>query len=386
MRTLLCLLLVLACFQSTPAQHFDIWDYVTHPREETATFPNTFATQAQARAYVQSRVPVHVRERIDDYLPMTAVKLALLSHYPNTNAATQALLADAVPTGTTVTNEIRYLAALKREVQLGYPALYADSATWGDARWQQGHPFQTQQFYRDVGSFQVSQWLSACYKRAVQIVTLMQTLETYQMPALAADVHFVRDSARVKLKEQNGFRLTAGRQNLYLTVRSGASRVLFAPLRSVDCRSLHLIQRGTAGTATCNIVPQGPVAIQIGTAAEFVQNNGVLRQFTDAEVGRGIRIIPIDPPTVGIHLTNQQVEVHTTQTFTFDDSFLGQRLRYSVSTSQPSVALVRLSRDDHIIDITGVSAGNATITLTASNPAGNAVTQFIVTVVPRSDE
>lgn len=385
MRMILCVVLVLACFASAPAQqHFDIWNYVTHPREETATFPNIFTTQAQARAYVQARVPVHVREHVDDYLPMVAVKLALLSHYPNTNAATQALLAAAVPTGTTVTNEIRYLAALKREIQLGYPALYADAATWGDPLWQFGT--RNQYIYQNIGSGQVSQWLSACYKRAVQIVVLMQTLETQHMPALAADIHFVRDSARVKLKEQNGFRLTAGRQNLYLTVRSGASRVLFAPLRSVDCRSLHLISRGTAGTATCNIVPQGPVAIQIGSAAEFIQNNGVLRQFTNVEIGRGIRITPIDPPTVGVHLTNQQVEVHTTQTLTFDDSFLGQRLRYSVSTSQPSVALVRLSRDGDILDITGVSAGNATITLTASNPAGNAVTQFIVTVVPRSDE
>lgn len=383
MRTLLCFILIVAVLDCTPA-YFDIWDAITHPPAEIATFPHTFTTRAQARAYMRARVPVLVREQVDDYLPMSAVKLALLSHYPNTNAATQALLAVAVPTGTTVINEVRYIAAFKREVQLGYPALAAQADTWTDVNW----PGWTQRWLYETyaGHTEVSQWLSACYKRAVQIVMLMQTLETYQMPALAADVQFVRDSARVKLKEQNGFRLTAGRQNLYLTTRSGASRVLFAPLRSVDCRSLHLIQRGTAGTATCNIVPQGAVAIQIGTAAEFIQNNGVLRQFTNAEVGRGIRIIPIDPPTVGVHLTNQQVEIHTTQTITFDDSFLGQRLRYSVSTSQPSVALVRLSRDDHIIDITGVSAGNATITLTASNPAGNAVIQFIVTVVPRSDE
>ncbi len=386
MKTLLCVVLVLACFASAPAQqHFDIWNYVLHPRE-AATFPYQLTTQAQAQAYLQSRVPVHVREQVDDYLPMVTVKLALLSHYPNTNAATQALLAATVPLEETVTNEVRYLAAFKREIQLGYPALYADSATWGDRTWGLGVHYQNQNYYLDIGTFHVSRWLAACDKRAAYIVSLMQTLETYQMPALAADVHFVRDSARVKLKEQNGFRLTAGRQNLYLTVRSGASRVLFAPLRSVDCRSLHLIQRGTAGTATCNIVPQGPVLIKIGSAAEFVQANGALRQFTNAEVGKGIRVLPLDPPVVAMHLQNQQVEVGTTQTLTFDGTFVGERLQYTVGTSQPSVALVRLSRDGDILDITGVSAGNTNITLQASNAAGNAVTQIIVTVVPRSDE
>ena len=384
MRAFVCLVLVMACFQSTPAQVADLWDYVTHPREERAVFSFPLTTRGQVIAYAQSQVAEQVRNLVDDYLPMSAVKLALFSHYPSSNTATQALLASVIPSGVSAENEVRYIAAFKRELQQDYSDTYLAVGLAAGALWDSGE----RQWWRfnSVGSEPVYQFVNRCYKRAVQVVATMSRLETQLMPALAADADFIRNSALVSLRQQNGFRLQAGQQNLYLTVRSGASRVLFAPLRSVDCRSLHLIQRGTASTATCNIVPQGPVLIKIGSAAEFVQANGALRQFTNAEVGKGIRIIPIDPPTVGVHLTNQQVEVHTTQTFTFDDSFLGQRLRYSVSTSQPSVALVRLSREGHIIDITGVSAGNATITLTASNPAGNAVTQFIVTVVPRSDE
>lgn len=384
MRFLLCLVLVLGVAIATPSLAQDVWNYVTHPVLEQVEFPGTFTTIAQATAYAQSRIPSELRQQMDDYLPIVAVKIALLAEFPSTNAATQALLSRAVPTGTSSTNEIRYMAAFKREVQIGYGSLAGQVAARVPSAWARHERYSDQ--YDNMARSPVSTLMSTAYRRAAQIVATMERLESQQMAGLAAQVEFIRDSALVSLGQQTGFRLSAAQQNLYVKVHAADSQQLVAPLRFVDCRELYHIGRGTASTATAHIVGKnGPVLVKVGTAAGTVSLKDTLRTLTDAELALGVQVTPIDVPVVDGHIANQTVESTTEQTVSYAGTFDGTRLTYQVTSSQPSVATARLG-EAGILVIRGVSAGNSTITLTASNEAGNAVTTFIATVTARESD
>ena len=383
MRFLLCVVLLLSCAVSATAQHFDIWDGPRIPRLEYATFPYQFTTQAQALAYAKAQLPMFVHEHVDDFLAVSAIKMALLAHMPNTNTVTQSILSGAVPTGDTAQREIRFVAAFKREVELSY-ATYAAQVDVRVAQvWQQGSR-RDYDFYQ-IASIPAGNLMRASYRRARQIEATMTRLETQHMSALASDVDFIRNSALVTRGEQNGFRLSAGQQNLHVTVDRGDTPVLVAPLRFVDCRQLHRIGIGTANTATAHVVPKGgAVTLTVGTGAVSVVRQGVLRTLTAAELKLGVSVQPIDVPTVSTHLSNQSFEVSTETTVDYSDVFTGSRLTYAVTSSQPSVATVRLG-EAGILVVRAVAAGNTTITLTASNESGNAVTTFIATVTASSE-
>lgn len=382
MRVLLCVVLMLACV-NVSAQHFDVWDVATHPQYETVSFPITFTTVGQARAFGMSQVPTEIRRQLDDFFPIVAVKIALLSEYPSENAVTQSLLSQAVPTGTTVQNEVRYLAAFKREVQLTHGGLQPDVYAAVQTLWDGGSRFQF--YYNNVASSAVSQWIALCYKRAVQISATMSRLESQHMAALAANVPFVRDSARVSLQELSGFRLQAGQQNLYVKFQSGDTGVLLTPLRYIDCSKLFWIGQGTGGSATAHVTPlRNPVLLKVGTKAAEVVRVGPPRAITSAELTQGINLSTLTPPIDVAPIANQTVEATTEQTLSYANVFSGQRLQYSVSSERESVATVRLG-EAGIVVIRGVAAGNANVRLTATNEAGSATVLIIVTVTPRSE-
>lgn len=384
MRRFFCILLGLAVAIATPslAQNTDVWDYVTRPRVETHRFPLTFTTEAEARTYAQLHIPTELRKQFDDYLPIVSVKIALLSHYPSTNAATQALLADAVPTGTSVQNEVRYLAAFKREVEMGIDTIASATIPVVQNQWRNG--FRDRFYFADLSSYPIATLMDTSYQRAHQIVLQMSNLEKWQMPALAADVDFVRDSARVKIGEINGFRFSSRQQNLYVKPKATDTAKLYSPLRSTWVREFANVGVGTEGQASFSIVPHGAVECQIGTASSFNVLDGVVRLFSTAEVAKGVRITPIDAPTVATHIANQTVEATTEQTLDYSDTFAGTGLTYAITSSQESVLRVRLG-ETGIAVLEGVSAGNSTVRLTATNPAGSAISEFIVTVTARSE-
>lgn len=209
MLTLLLLLLVIPI----SAQDFDIWDFIAHPREieYNPTFPYTRAVWI---VNSQKHLPVLVWEETTKYFPLVSVKLALLAHYPNANAATQALLANAVPVGDTATNEIRYLAAFKEEIRRTYPTLPPQIPLWVDSDIADlGGPsfaFNRHGNWKYTGITQVHLWMRANHLRAKKIAEWMGYFDTQSMTSLAADTEFIRDAARVSLGELGGFTLTAG--------------------------------------------------------------------------------------------------------------------------------------------------------------------------------
>ena len=198
------------------------------------------------------------------------------------------------------------------------------------------------------------------------------------MTALASDTVFVRDSARVKLGEIPGFMLTAGRQNLKVKVRAGHVAQFYAPLTTLDMNYAD-IAVGTAGSATAHITAKSqPLLVTLGNGTPSVMNINDNRSFTSSQVAQGLKVWVMAVPTVTQHIDNQTLGVGVTQAANF--GFGGELLRYSVSSSQPSVCTVSLSQDTGIIDLRGVRAGNSTISVTASNAAGNAIISFIATV------
>ena len=110
----------------------------------------------------------------------------------------------------------------------------------------------------------------------------------------------------------------------------------------------------------------------------------ILWQFSPADVAKGVRISPIDTPSVVTHIANQSVEATTEQTLDYTGTFAGTRLTYAITSSQESVLRVRLG-ETGIAVLEGVSAGNSTVRLSATNEAGSAVSEFIVTVTARSE-
>ena len=300
-----------------------------------------------------------------------------------TNIVTRSLTDSRIPTDAKSDKTLRFLVALMHEKEVGLPELISVIGMRHNPSYDLPYTIyvSAESYETEKRAAIIAKWNS----RAAKVVDTMEYLEGYLMTDLASKPNFVRDSALVSLGEKNGFKLTAGAQNLYITPKVGDTRALVSPLRSITCREAYLIERGTAGTASGSITPKGPVLIKVGTAAATVQNNGVVRVLTDAEIGQGINVVPMDPPTVIQHIMNQSVETGTTQTVTWTGFFGGLNLTYTATSSNTAVATVRLSADTGILDITAKTAGETTIKLTASNAAGNAVTSFLTTVTARSE-
>ena len=374
MKRFLVVLLLVASFvfaNDASAQHFDIWDWITDP--QAVRYDNTHPiTRAIALSNSRLYLPVAIREQVDDFFPMVSAKIALLAYDASRDGPTHALLSRAVPTGDTAQREVRYMAAFKREVQLGYASLPQLLSTWLDFT---GYD----PIWRVTVEYEVSAWLGKCSVRAKQIVTQMTLMESKRMIALASDVDFVRDSAQVKLNEVPGFMLTSGRQNINLQTRPGKTARFYSPLTTLSMSSAERISVGTAGTATIHITGKSlPTLISLGGATPIVLEPNGNRSLTAAEVARGVKVWVQAVPTVTTHVANQTLGVAVIQSVSY--AFEGENLTYAVASSQPSVCTVRLSETAGTAVLTGVRAGNSTITITATNSSGSAVISFIATV------
>ena len=178
---------------------FDVWDFATHPT--VVDYDTTRAiTSAIALANVKLGIPVLVMEEVDNYLPMVAVKLALLSHSPSTNSATQALLSSAIPTGDSGVKEVRYLAAFKAEIRRGYAVLNAgliQRATQQIASWTPNAYWYWGVWRNDLGTL-ITRWMRANHFRALKVADIMGYCDTRNMTAVAVDYEWIRNSARVE--------------------------------------------------------------------------------------------------------------------------------------------------------------------------------------------
>ncbi len=382
MKRIFCLLMLAGVAIALPigaqTPHFDIWDWITTPQDPAYdyTYPPTRAIHlSNAQLYL----PVYVRESVDDYFPMISAKIAILSHYPNANAITHAALGIAIPTGDTAQRELRYMAMLKREVQLGYASLSSQLPAQVDS---QISNFGVTDFlvYQIAVSEVVSPWLIACDRRAKKIIDVMSRWEAKRMQDLGADIAFVRDSAQVSLGEKPGFTFVSHRKNLRLTTRQGATPRFYAPLMTTQMSYIHRIGLGTGGPSTAFVAAaQNPSLIKIAAGADELLAANTTRTFTAREVGRGIRIRVLQVPSVAAHLENVSLARGVVQSVDYSNVFTGERLTYTVQSEQTSVVTVRLT-ETSTLALTAVNAGNSNIRLVATNEAGSAVTSFLVTV------
>lgn len=372
MKKFLVVLLVLT--MSVPAAHaFNVWDYVSDAPTPQYDFSDTSRAGwiANARLYL----PIAVRDKVDLEMTLVLGKLSLLAHYPNTNVPTNALLMSSLPSGDSGHREVRWLAAFLDEVQSGYAGLNPQVDGWVLPEVVE---FLNSYSWKYVVDGPIYNWVEMCNRRAKQIVAQMALMESKRMTALASDVLFVRESARVKLGEIPGFMLTAGRQNLNVKVREGGVAQFYAPLTTLDMAYAD-IAVGTAGTATAHLTAKSqPLLVSLGDGTPTVMSPNANQSFTSTQVAQGIKAWIMAVPTVVQHVGNQTLRVGVRQTVNYQ--FGGELLRYSVNSSQPSVCTVSLSQDTGIAVLQGVRAGNATITITATNSAGSAVTSFIATI------
>lgn len=379
MKKVLVVLLVLTLSVSA-AHAFNVWDFISDP----PPYPSLVGvigvyeiSPAIARREGPKLLPWIAYHSVDREMTLVLAKIALFSHYPNTNGPTNALLTSVLPRGDGAHREVRWLGAFLGEVQATYGGLAAQVDGWYAADTRTVYYVSVDDPVRTG----VRNWLDACHIRARQIVDQMQVMEVKRMTALASDTVFVRDSARVKLGEIHGFMLTSGSQNITVKVRPGGNAMFYAPLTTLDMNYAE-VAVGTAGTATAHVTAKSqPLLVSLGNATPSVMLKNANQSFTAPQVAQGLKVWVMAVPTVTQHVGNQSVGVGVEQTVNF--AFGGELLRYSIASSQPSVATVRIT-ETGIAAITGVRAGNSTITISATNTAGTAVTSFLVTV-PASD-
>ena len=91
----------------------------------------------------------------------------------------------------------------------------------------------------------------------------------------------------------------------------------------------------------------------------------------------GLTVMDV-PPAVAEELEAVTVQVGMTVTMDIDGAFSGTALRYSAMSSSDAMATVSL--DGTVLSVTGVAAGPATVTVTATNSADSASQDVAVTV------
>ena len=166
---LVVLLLVvgLTIVMSVAAPAFDVWDFVSGP----PTYPTLVGVDAYeispaiARREGPKLLPVTAYHAVDREMTLVLAKMALFSHYPNTNGPTNALLTSVLPRGDGAHREVRWLGAFLGEVQATYGGLAAQVDGWYAAE-------TATVYYGYIGGpvdKGVERWLEACHTRLVRL-------------------------------------------------------------------------------------------------------------------------------------------------------------------------------------------------------------------------
>lgn len=385
MLTLTLLILVLPL--STSAQDFDIWDFIAHPRQPTYNFTYP-TTRSIFIANAGKHLPVLVWEETTKYFPLVSVKLALLAHYPNANAATQALLSEAIPAGDTAMNEIRYLAAFKEEIRRTYPTLPPQIPAWSDAEIASDHNGLQGANWSYVGftNGKVQNWMLTNHQRAKKIAERMTYFDTQNMTNLARNTELIRDSARVSLAEIGGFTLTAGAHNLRFYTKTSGVPQTYTAGSSVDMNYVHRLTTIEDTTGTATIASKGaPLRVYIGTGSVIKVAKLGTRAFTDAELQQGVKITTLAPPVATRTLSDITLEQGGVQSVYLEGLFTGAEFTTAVTTSDSNKATATKSHSGGSIGIRGIAVGEATVNVSATNEAGTTTVSFNVTVTESTD-
>ena len=94
--------------------HFNVWDFISVPLLYTTRSHPDPTNHAEAVEDLHAMLPVWIQEYVTQPLSIKLAKVALLTHRPSMNTATNALLLTTIPSTESIESELRYLAAFKR--------------------------------------------------------------------------------------------------------------------------------------------------------------------------------------------------------------------------------------------------------------------------------
>ena len=372
---------------------FNVWDVIGYPHY--GADPTTYGptkTREEAVRYIRLYTPQRIRHYISEYFSILSAKILLIDDYPTSNAATQALLADVIPMGTTSESERRYIALMKREIATDYDVAVERSIA--SLQYWRGQGYLWSQTAADVGI-----WLSELHHRCNKMVALMvKCEEDAQTTPAAANPAWIREGGMVENGEDIGVELTIGPNPLsYRQTAQGGLAGFRLPAVSTWYLGAfsriqfpepdHIRDRVADTTAVTLTARNGPIEYRAGadSAAWVVLAKDSSISWTKATLDSVVRIAvnPIEMPTVFGTLEDITLQGVGAQTVDVSELiWTGTRLgSLTVTSSNTNVATASYVSAAQDIAVQGVAAGTATITATRTDAAGQTVSiTFDVTV------
>ena len=375
-------------------QHFNVWDFASAPHDLTIPPPILYGvpTKEEAVQFINKYMPAWIRHYVSEYFAVLVAKAVLLDDYPTSNAATQALLSDVIPTGTTSETERRYIALMKREISTDYETGVALCISRLKHRSSSGWDW-----FQSGGNVQY--WLADLHHRCDRMVALMAKCEslTETTPA-AANPAWIREGALVEGGEAVGVELTVGPNPLSYrqTAQGGLAGFRLPAVSTWHLGAFarlqlpepdHIRDRVADSTAVTLTARNGPIEYRAGadSAAWVVLAKDSSISWTKATLESVVRIAvnPIEMPTVFGTLADITIQGVGAQTVDVSGSiWTGTRLAtLTVASSAESVATATYVSASQDIAVQGVGTSTATIIVTRTDAAGQSVSlSFDVTV------
>ena len=376
---------------------FNVWDFISHPAPHEAIVHWDATTKEIAMANMRASMPHWIRTKVSDYWTIKLAKIALLNERPHANAATNALFLATIPAGESAEPELRYFAAFQRELALSYDGLLNEAFATirpdrGMFTYQQGTTYNL-----------IFWWVSDTHIRCDAIVDLMARLEGISsLASLAANPNFVRDSVRVTkiaserlrssvLKPLTGVEITSSTNPLSLQVGATTQYLTYPAETALAMREFNRL--GNIGTryqvnqtsGATVVSKNGPNLVTVG-ATTTVLAKDASRVLTFAELGEGVKSVPIDLPVAARTLPDVTMTQGVVQSVNIDGLFTGLRVTTAVSSSDTEKVTVAKSRSGSTFGVTAVAVGAATVSVTGTNEAGAVSVTFDVTVTAAAPE
>lgn len=342
-------------------------------------------TIEEARSLVKSYTYFHIDNRLEHQIN-DVMYLAIYSGLRHTtNADTQGLASNRIPSNSTSDKTIRFLISYIHEKHIGISGLIEQLKTeiFQDTRTRK---------YKLYGGNTVNNYLYRWTARADKIVELMDTARS-KVSNFAAQPDFIRDWALVDLGEVVGFELTTTGNTVNLTSRINRVDLTNNISANTTIKQESIIEvKLPAVSERTNQTDGITVTSKNGACRYNLKNSGgsfgsdvrilkdASRTFTVAELALGVKIRPYSYPTVYQTIDDQELNVGVVQTVSLDRKFSGPNIDIAITISNTNIVTGVLTEHNSDIAITGVTAGTAIITVTATNPSGSVSTTFNVTV------
>lgn len=317
-----------------------------------------------------------LRFYIDDVMQLTVSNT--LNH--TTDSTTLAFAQSRIPSNVNHDDTIRFLIALFHEKNIGFQDLIDNLRS----RIKSSSTRHKLQLGTDENNI-IDKW----NKTALKVVEFMKSAPSVVGTTLSGRPDFIRKSALIAAGYDIGLEITTGVNRIgYVTgeVDGTGNTVTFfiEPNKSFFFEKIDSMRiAGTSqGSDTVTLVAKnGPSQLTIGTVKSVLAKD-TSKTFTLTELTSTNSTEPILVPEVANHVPDQEdVEVNETRSLSIANVFSGIRLTKTVTSSDTSKATVSFNNDKTSIIITGVAIGDVTLSLTATNEAGNITEEIDITVV-----